>query len=215
MEKKTIGSFIAVLRKASGMTQQEMADKLNISNKAISRWEREECAPDLMLIPVIAEMFSVSCDELLKGERIVGNVNHEKVSNKIDKQVKQIVKHIMSQFKTAITFAVAASLIGVILLLAISYGFTKPIIGFSILSVFVLASIVETLLALNKLNDQFEGNEIFETLNDIEILNFKKTRYRYTRLSLSVNLSVMFWSLPFILVRSEYYTDSVINFCYY
>lgn len=83
MEKKTIGSFIAVLRKASGMTQQEMADKLNISNKAVSRWERNECSPDLSLIPAIAEMFGVSCDELLKGERITGNSGIEKASLKL------------------------------------------------------------------------------------------------------------------------------------
>ena len=69
MEKKTIGTFIAVLRKANGMTQQELADKLNISNKAVSRWERNECAPDISLIPALAEIFDVTCDELLKGER--------------------------------------------------------------------------------------------------------------------------------------------------
>ena len=46
-----------------------MADRLNVSNKAVSRWERDECSPDLTLIPAIAEMFGVSCDELLRGER--------------------------------------------------------------------------------------------------------------------------------------------------
>lgn len=66
MEKKTIGSFIAALRKANGMTQQELADRLGVSNKAVSRWERDENAPDLSLIPAIAEIFGVTCDELFK-----------------------------------------------------------------------------------------------------------------------------------------------------
>ena len=70
MEKKSIGTFLAALRKANGMTQQDVADRLNVSNKAVSRWERNECAPDLSLIPALAEMFGVTCDELLKGERI-------------------------------------------------------------------------------------------------------------------------------------------------
>ena len=69
MEKKTIGKFIAVLRKANGMTQKDLADRLFVSDKTVSRWERDEGAPDLSLIPVIAELFGVTCDELLRGER--------------------------------------------------------------------------------------------------------------------------------------------------
>ena len=38
MEKKTMGSFLAALRKAKGMTQQEVADRLNVSNKTVSKW---------------------------------------------------------------------------------------------------------------------------------------------------------------------------------
>ena len=69
MEKKTIGGFIAALRKANGMTQKDLAEKLNVSDKSVSRWERDDGAPDLSLIPVIAEVFGVTCDELLRGER--------------------------------------------------------------------------------------------------------------------------------------------------
>ena len=69
MAKNSIGQFIAALRKANGLTQQEVADRLNVSNKAISRWERDECAPDLSVIPALAEMFGITCDELLRGER--------------------------------------------------------------------------------------------------------------------------------------------------
>lgn len=69
MEKKTIGGFIAALRKANGMTQKDLAERLNVSDKTVSRWERDDGAPDLAVIPVIAEIFNVTCDELLRGER--------------------------------------------------------------------------------------------------------------------------------------------------
>ena len=69
MEKKTIGKFIAVLRKANGMTQQDLGEKLFVSDKTVSRWERDECNPDLSLIPAIAEIFGITTDELLRGER--------------------------------------------------------------------------------------------------------------------------------------------------
>lgn len=65
MEKKTFGCFIAALRKANGMTQKDLAEKLNVSDKTVSRWERDDGAPDLAVIPVIAEIFDVTCDELL------------------------------------------------------------------------------------------------------------------------------------------------------
>ena len=70
MEKKTIGKFIAVLRKANGLTQAELAEKLFVSDKTVSRWERDESAPDLELIPVIADLFGVTSDDLLRGERV-------------------------------------------------------------------------------------------------------------------------------------------------
>ena len=69
MEKKTIGQFIAVLRKSNGLTQKDLAEELNVSDKTISHWERDESAPDLSLIPVIADLFGVTADELLRGER--------------------------------------------------------------------------------------------------------------------------------------------------
>jgi transcriptional regulator with XRE-family HTH domain len=69
MEKKTIGSFIAALRRANGMTQKELAEKLYVSDKTVSRWECDESTPELSLIPVIADIFGITSDELLRGER--------------------------------------------------------------------------------------------------------------------------------------------------
>ena len=70
MEKKTLGSFISALRRAQGLTQQEIADSLAVSNKAVSRWERDEAMPDILLLPAIADLFGVTVDELLRGERM-------------------------------------------------------------------------------------------------------------------------------------------------
>ena len=69
MEKRTMGKFIAVLRKANGMTQQELGDKLMVSDNTVSKWERDERMPDISLLPVIAEVFGITTDELLRGER--------------------------------------------------------------------------------------------------------------------------------------------------
>lgn len=71
MENKSIGKFISALRKERGLTQKELGDRLFVSDKTISRWERDDCSPEISLLPLIAEVFDVTTDELLRGERIV------------------------------------------------------------------------------------------------------------------------------------------------
>ena len=70
MDVNKTGEFLAILRKSQGYTQQEVADHLNISNKTISKWEQGKGYPDLTLLPVLAEFYQVSVDEILAGEKI-------------------------------------------------------------------------------------------------------------------------------------------------
>ncbi len=65
--KTVIATNIAELRKKNGMTQQELAAKLNYTDKAISKWERAESVPDVMILKQIADMFGVTVDYLLCG----------------------------------------------------------------------------------------------------------------------------------------------------
>lgn len=60
-----IGANIAALRKGAGFTQAELADKLNYSDKAVSKWERGESIPDAVTLIQLAKLFGVSVDELL------------------------------------------------------------------------------------------------------------------------------------------------------
>ena len=67
MEKQTLGQKIAELRKAKNMTQLELANKLNITDKAVSKWERDISCPDINTFPKLAEILEVSVDELLQA----------------------------------------------------------------------------------------------------------------------------------------------------
>ena len=71
MTNKSIGNFLSELRKEKGLTQKEIADFLNVSDKTVSHWECDKYSPDISVIPILAEFFGVTCDELLKGERKV------------------------------------------------------------------------------------------------------------------------------------------------
>ena len=68
MDNVQTGKLIAELRKKQGLTQQQLADKLNLSNKTISKWESGSGSPDISNLPVLADALEISVDELLKGE---------------------------------------------------------------------------------------------------------------------------------------------------
>ena len=66
--KSAIAANITELRKRSGMTQQDLAAALNYTDKAVSKWERAESIPDVIILKRIADLFGVSVDYLLAEE---------------------------------------------------------------------------------------------------------------------------------------------------
>lgn len=65
MKKQTPGMMISSLRKERGMTQLELAEKMGVTDKAVSKWERDLSFPDINSIPKLAEIFEISVDELM------------------------------------------------------------------------------------------------------------------------------------------------------
>ena len=210
MAKNSIGQFIATLRKANGMTQQEVADRLNVSNKAVSRWERDECSPDVTVIPALAEMFDVTCDELLKGERILESAKVEKKEQKVEKQVKSLVTKTLSGFKTMIWISLAIAVVGLICMFGISYGFYRPVIGFAVMLLFETCALVIAILAVSRTKDIKTDNELFEMAEECLVSRFNSTLGNLSFLAFYLILAVVLLSLPFIFVTSDY-VDSVIT----
>lgn len=68
MERETFGKRIANLRRENGMTQLELAEKMGVTDKAVSKWERNLSLPDAGSLPRLAEIFQVSVDELMQGK---------------------------------------------------------------------------------------------------------------------------------------------------
>ena len=64
--KKTLGAMIAELRKQHGMTQLELAEKMGVTDKAVSKWERDLSCPDINSLPNLAEILGVSVEELMQ-----------------------------------------------------------------------------------------------------------------------------------------------------
>ncbi len=66
IKKKTLGMMIASLRKEKGITQLQLAEKMGVTDKAVSKWERDIACPDINTIPKLAEEFEISVDELMQ-----------------------------------------------------------------------------------------------------------------------------------------------------
>ena len=68
MDQRKMGGLIRRLRKENGWTQRQLAEKMNISDKTVSKWERGEGCPDVSLLPQLSEPFHAELAQLLSGE---------------------------------------------------------------------------------------------------------------------------------------------------
>ena len=200
MERKTIGGFIAALRKANGMTQKDLAEKLNVSDKTISRWERDDGTPDLAVIPVIAEIFNVTCDELIRGKRKSPVERTETAeasgsTSKTEKQRQHLLKSTLSQYKNHTYIAIGISVVGLIAALICNLAFLKAVLGFFLGAIFFVASIVCQAIFVNKAFFSVEDAE----LNEKVISDFKRKVINFAEISIGFTVSFIGFTIPLIL----------------
>lgn len=71
MNQEEIGKFISSCRKDKGLTQMQLAEMLNITNRAVSKWETGKSCPDVSIMLELCDILGITVNELLSGERIV------------------------------------------------------------------------------------------------------------------------------------------------
>ena len=82
--KLYIGENLKRLRKEKGFTQEQLAERLNVSFQAVSKWECGDGYPDIVMLPSIAQIFGVSLDELVGMQKICSNKEAEKILAQVD-----------------------------------------------------------------------------------------------------------------------------------
>lgn len=90
MNQVKIGKFIADLRKEKNMTQEQLSEKMGVSNKTISRWENGKTMPDYSLLEELCDELDISINELLSGEKI----ENEKYINHAEENLINLTKQI-------------------------------------------------------------------------------------------------------------------------
>ncbi len=119
--KKQIGLNIAAYRKRCGLTQAGMAEKLNYSDKAVSKWERGDSIPDVLTLVQIAELFEITVNDLLVDpdqlpeetgpvQRVMGRAVEKTLKRKADKRVILNLCSILVWFVALLVFVVVSQL---------------------------------------------------------------------------------------------------------
>lgn len=114
MDLVKIGKYIAGKRKVLGMTQKQLAEKLNMSDKSVSKWERGICLPDVSVYMELCEILGISINEFLAGEDIdAENVEKKSEDNiiQVTKDSKKKQKNLKSILAVVTTFAVIMVLV--------------------------------------------------------------------------------------------------------
>ena len=117
MDQKKIGNFLKDLRKEKSLTQEQVAEKLGVSSRTISRWETGAYMPDISMLVDIAEMYDVDVREVIDGERIKENMNSEvkEVAVKMADYSKMETDNIKKWVKTMSVSMLIVSIIMVVM----------------------------------------------------------------------------------------------------
>ena len=118
--KNQIGANIASYRKQAHMTQAGLAEKLNYSDKAVSKWERGESVPDVLTLVQLADQFGITVNDLLedpnalpeettKFQQAMGQVSEKALKRKADKRIIQMLSSILVWFVALFIFVVVSS----------------------------------------------------------------------------------------------------------
>ncbi len=128
MDNIQIGCFIAECRKEKQITQKQLADKLNVTNRAVSKWETGKGLPDITLLTELAYILDVSVDEILKAEKKeeviplseVSNLNKDITAEKIknyhtDTAITYMVHKSIYKFKLMAAVSITISTAGIVM----------------------------------------------------------------------------------------------------
>ena len=203
MEKKTLGSFLSALRRAQGLTQQGVADRLAVSNKAVSRWERDEAMPDITLLPAIADLFGVTVDELLRGERMREAPTRESAPVIADpdadshgteeegythetppdpralRGLRAMMRRAVAQIRNLGILAFALSYGGLMVMLGVSYGFYRPVLGYALQLLFELGGLSVLWFASSRMRDHL-NEQIFDAADTrLPVIELARGCYHY------------------------------------
>lgn len=185
MDSKIIGEFIKEQRALKNLTQKQLAEKLGVTDKAISRWETGKGVPDVSLLIPLSNALEVSVHEILLGEKIEEEKKIEKYEETIVNTLTTNKKQISSLHKIIYALFVAVEVVAI-------YGFTigadpADAMGLLLGLAFIVTPLVSLLLGLT--NISFKLKAIFPW---IVLISFFPSNYLYWSEDQAFEVGIMY-----------------------
>ncbi|MBQ4036660.1 MAG: helix-turn-helix transcriptional regulator [Clostridia bacterium] len=118
MDQKKIGAFIAACRKKQGLTQAELAEHLNITDRAVSKWETGRAMPDCAVMPELCRIFRISINDLFYGEVM----ELEKYNEKTEELLLEMAKQKEEADRRLLALEILIGILSVIVLLGFTFA---------------------------------------------------------------------------------------------
>ena len=146
MNQEKIGKFIAIIRKEKKLTQKNLADKLGITDRAISKWENGKSLPDLSLLKPLCDTLDITINELLSGEFIKENKKEDKLEDNIVNAINYDKKRMNLYELIFQSFIIIFGILIFIMTMSIPPGAVNFYLWYSVLGTFVLIIIFSYLI---------------------------------------------------------------------
>lgn len=124
MEQIKIGKFISAMRKEQNLTQRQLADQLDISDKTVSKWECGKGLPEVSLMIPLCEILEINVNELLSGERLTDNTYHERAEENMMNLIREKEE---SRKKIILSTIIALLCTSVLIVCILIVGYIKNI----------------------------------------------------------------------------------------
>ena len=148
MDTKKIGIFLKELRNEKGMTQEQLGEKIGVSNKTISRWETGKYMPPVEYLNMLSDIYNISINEILGGERASGDEYTKRAEENITVTLKGVEKNYQTFKKKMMCILAVTTVLTIIILILLPMNTVKDVIVMVL--VIAVAFIANTLnLTLN------------------------------------------------------------------
>ena len=128
MDTKKIGMFLKQLRNEMGMTQEQLGEKLGVSNKTISRWETGNYMPPVDCLNMLSDIYHISINEILGGERASGDEFTKIAEQNITATLKELEKDFQTFEKKMMCILAITTLLTIIILILLPLETVKDVI---------------------------------------------------------------------------------------